>query len=72
MKLLMHIPQLLVSHMGVYLRRGYIGVSQHHLYAPDVGPVREQIGRETVADDVRSHFLGDAGDDGVMGNDTLD
>src|SRR5215204_4643400 len=45
-------PQARFQDVGVDLRRGQVGVPQHHLDGAQVGAPVEQVGRERMADDV--------------------
>lgn len=47
--------------VGVYLRGRDGFVAEQFLYLADVGPAREQVGGETVAEGVRTHLLVDSG-----------
>ena len=47
--------------MGIDLRRGDIGMAEHHLYRTEVGAVAEQVGGKGVADYMRRYFLGYTG-----------
>ena len=48
MVLLVDISQPLVSHMGIYLGRGDIAMTQQHLDHAQVGPMIEQMGCESM------------------------
>ena len=53
MKLVMHRLQPLLINVGVDLRRRNIGVSEHFLDDAQIGAVAEQMGRETVTEQMR-------------------
>ena len=48
-------------HVGVDLGGGDIGVAEHRLHAPQVGPPFQQVGRERVPQLVGRDRLGDPG-----------
>ena len=72
MKLLVYLSKLLVCDVRIYLRRLDIGVTEHYLDAADICAVFKQVCREAVAQDMRSHFAGDAGFDRVLLDHALD
>ena len=72
MKIFVNIAELFVRHMGVDLGGGDVGVAEEGLDGADVGAVGKQVGGETVADDMGSHFFGNSGFDGVMFDDSFD
>src|SRR5882672_8689360 len=45
---LVNLLQPLFHHMGIDLRGGNIGMSQHQLYRPQVGPALQQVRGEAV------------------------
>ena len=47
-----------IGYVRVELGRGEIGVAEHLLDAPEVGPALEQVRRERVAEKVRMDALG--------------
>src|SRR6187399_1584500 len=47
-------PQASLEHVRVNLRRGQVGVPQHHLDGAQVGAAIEEVGGEGMADDVRA------------------
>ena len=53
----MHVPQLFIRHVGVYLGGGDVGVAEEGLDRAKVGAVGEQVGGKAVADDVGVTFL---------------
>jgi hypothetical protein len=53
MKLPVHCLQPLLIHMGVNLSGRDVGVSEHFLDYPEIRPVTQQMGGETVAKEVR-------------------
>ena len=53
----MDISQLFVCNMGVNLGSGDVGVTEKSLDGAEVGAVGEQVGGETVADDMGRDFL---------------
>ena len=57
----MNLSQSTAGHVGVYLRGREVGVAQHHLHRPQVGPALEQVGRETVPEGVGRDVLLDPG-----------
>ncbi len=34
-------PDVIAGHVSVYLRRRYIGVTEQHLYTPQIGPAHQ-------------------------------
>ena len=47
--------------MSINLGGGDTGVAEHHLHAPNVRAVLEEVGREGMSDDVRGHPFRDTG-----------
>jgi methionine biosynthesis protein MetW len=52
-----HVLQPVVEHVGVDLRGRDIGMAEQLLDDPQVGPVLEQVARESVAQDVRADLV---------------
>ena len=71
MKVFVDFAELFVSNVRVNLRGGDGGVTEEGLDGAQVGAVGKQIGGETMADDMRRHFFGDTGLDGVVFNNSL-
>ena len=46
----------LFGHVGVNLRRGNIGMAEHHLHGAQVGAVLEQVRGKGVAQHMRREF----------------
>ncbi len=57
----MNVAQVRVGDVRINLRRVDGGVAEELLDAPDIGAVREQVGREGVAERVRRYDVRDAG-----------
>ena len=55
--------------VGIYLGGGNIGMAQHDLDGPEVGPVFEQVGGERVPEGMRADLFVDAGREDVFLND---
>src|SRR3989338_11047921 len=64
-KRFVHFAKLLVGYVSINLRGGDGGVAEERLHAPDVGAVREQVGREGVAEGVGGDALGNACGTGI-------
>ena len=60
MKLLVNGPQTRRVHVGVDLRGGDIGVSEHFLHASQVGAVGKQFRREAMPQGVRRDVAANA------------
>ena len=61
MEIFVHVPQLFIRHVGVYLGGGDVGVAEEGLDRAKVGAVGEQVGGKAVADDVGGYFFGNSG-----------
>ena len=57
----MHVPQLFVRHVGIYLGGGDVGVAKEGLDGAEIGAVGEQVGGKAMTDDMRSDFFRDTG-----------
>ena len=57
MRLVVDVLELLFDEVGVHLRGGYIGMTEHFLYRMDVRAVFEQVRGERVAQCVRRDVL---------------
>ena len=62
----MHIPQMLVSDMRIYLRCGDTAMPKHTLYAANIRAVHKQVGRKAMAHRVRTDALGDSSQPRVL------
>ena len=60
MVLFVDMPQPLAADMGVNLRRANVRMTKQLLYHTQIGPVLEQVRRETVSEHVWSNVLLDA------------
>lgn len=50
------LPQMRGDQVSVFLRRGYSGMSEEFLNAPQIGTALEQVGGEGMSDFVRRHL----------------
>ena len=57
MKLFMHVAQVFVRHVGVYLRGADVSVAEHGLHGAYVCAVTQQVRREHMAQHVRCYFF---------------
>src|SRR3989344_248488 len=64
-KLLVYISQVLVCYMSINLCGADVGMAEHGLHGTQIRSVTKQIGGENMANDMRSHFFGYAGDSGI-------
>ena len=60
MKSLMQILETTAVNMGIDLGCGNIGVAEHHLHRPEIGPMLQKMGGKRVAQNMRADFLTDA------------
>ena len=67
----MHIPQMLVSDVCIYLRCGDTAMPKHTLYAANIRAVHKQVGRKAVAHRVRADVLGDSSQPRVLRDQSL-
>lgn len=64
--------QVLIGHVGIYLRRRDRSVAEHGLHAADVGAVDEEISGKAVTERMRVDVFDDAGFGGVVLDEPLD
>lgn len=71
MKLLVDVAEVFVGDVGVYLRRGDIGMPQECLHGAEICTVTEEVGRKAVAKFMWGDFARDARDCCVLLDDAL-
>src|SRR4029077_15662791 len=56
-----HRPQIVAVDPRIELGRAQVGVAEHLLYGPQVGPALQEVGGESMTEGGRAHALGDPG-----------
>lgn len=63
---------MFICHVGIYLCRADIAVSEHRLDTSEIGPVHKQVGGKAVAHGVGADMFGDTGETGILIDGALD